>query len=84
MQRLLKKIYEAIYEVCKSMDSTIIKGGNFIRVRVLLDITLLLCHGHVVALGKEEQVGVNFKYECLPNLCYWCGRLTYDDKDCFV
>lgn len=24
---------------------------------------------------------ISFKYECLPNLCYWCGRVTHDDKD---
>ena len=25
---------------------------------------------------------MDFKYERLPNLCYWCGRLTHHDKDC--
>lgn len=25
---------------------------------------------------------VSFKYKRLPNLCYWCGQLTYDDRDC--
>lgn len=24
---------------------------------------------------------ISFKYECLPNLCYWCGRLTHGEKD---
>ena len=23
-----------------------------------------------------------FKYERLSNICYWCGRVTHDDKDC--
>lgn len=27
---------------------------------------------------------MNFRFERLPNLCYWCGRLTHDDKDCSV
>ena len=25
---------------------------------------------------------MSFKYERLPNLCYWCGQLSHDDKDC--
>ena len=25
---------------------------------------------------------MSFKYERLPNICYWCGRLTHDDRDC--
>ena len=25
---------------------------------------------------------ISFKYERLPNICYWCGRVTHDDKDC--
>ena len=25
---------------------------------------------------------MSFKYERLPNLCYWCGCLTHADKDC--
>lgn len=29
--------------------------------------------------GMESWV--NFKYECLPNICYWCERLIHHDKD---
>ena len=25
---------------------------------------------------------VPFKYERLPSLCFWCGCLTHDDRDC--
>ena len=25
---------------------------------------------------------MNFRYEHLPNICYWCGKLTHGDREC--
>ena len=25
---------------------------------------------------------MSFKYERLPNICYWCGCLNHGDRDC--
>lgn len=33
-----------------------------------------------MASGKEGWV--SFKYERLPNIFYWCGRLTHHDREC--
>lgn len=33
---------------------------------------------------KDKEGWVSFRYERLPNLCYWCGSLTHDDKDCVI
>ena len=57
-------------------------GGSFIRVRVLLDITQPLCRGRLLTLEDGKNLWVSLKYERLPNLCYWCGCLTHDDRDC--
>lgn len=32
--------------------------------------------------GTEGWVA--FQYERLPNLCFWCGLLTHDDKNCEI
>lgn len=45
------------------------------------DITSPLCRGRVITLPSSEKTWVNFKYEQLPSLCYWCGRLNHDDRD---
>ena len=64
------------------------EGGCFIRVRVTIDITKPLCRGRVVHLeggvggGGGGGVWVTFKFERLPNLCYWCGCLNHDDREC--
>ena len=57
-------------------------GGGFMRVRVLVDVSQPLCRGRVICLEDGKELWVSFKYEWLPNLCYWCGRLTHNDWDC--
>ena len=51
------------------------------RVRVIVDISQPLCCGRVVTLDDSRELCVSFKYERLPNLYYWCGRLTHTDRD---
>ena len=38
--------------------------------------------GRLITLENGKQIWISFKYERLPNLCYWCGCLTHDNKDC--
>ena len=52
------------------------------RVKVGLDITRPLSKGRMVSLGQGKEQWVSFKYERLPNICYWCGCLNHDDRDC--
>ena len=46
-----------------------------------LDISLPLCRGRLITLENGNKHWVSFKYEHLPNICYWCGRLGHNDKD---
>ena len=59
-------------------------GGNFMRVRVQLDITQPLCKGRKIWFGGEQDHWVSFKFERLPIFCYWCGQISHDDKDCTI
>ena len=65
-------------------DTSKMMGGNFMRVRVLIDIFQPLCRGRQVIFEDGLEGWIAFKYECLPNVCYWCGRLSHDDKDCIL
>ena len=38
----------------------------------------------MVSLDSGKELWVNFKYERLPNLCFWCGCLMHDDQDCHL
>ena len=59
-------------------------GGNFMRIRVQLDITQPLCRGRKIRLGGEQDHWVSFKFERLPIFCYWCGQISHDDRDCAI
>jgi hypothetical protein len=62
--------------------TTAANGGQAMRIRVSIDITKPLCRGRMAMLEKGREVWISFKYERLPNFCYWCGHVTHSDKDC--
>lgn len=57
------------------------EGGNFLRVRIKLDVTQPPSRGRNVSMGPNKEQWVSFKYKRLPNLYYWCGYLTHDDRN---
>ena len=65
-------------------DTSKMMGGNFMQVRVLIDISQPLCRGRQVTFEDGSEGWIGFKYECLPKVCYWCGQLSPDDKDCIL
>ena len=68
----------------RGAESEDYEGNNFMRVRVKIDVTKPLCRGRKIGLSNGEESWVSFKYEHMPNLCYWCGCLTHYDKECFI
>uniref|UniRef100_A0A2N9GDB5 Reverse transcriptase domain-containing protein n=1 Tax=Fagus sylvatica TaxID=28930 RepID=A0A2N9GDB5_FAGSY len=59
-----------------------VDGGQAMRIRVSIDITKPLCRGRKAVLEQGRETWISFKYERLPNYCYWCGHVTHSDKDC--
>ena len=72
---------ETVGKVINHPKRPIEDGGGFMRVWVLVDVSQPLCRGRVICLEDGKELWVSFKYERLPNLCYWCGRLTHNDRD---
>ena len=81
-RKVVEQICEAIGSIIHPPDALDSDGGSFIRVKVLVDISLPLCKGRLITLEDRREQWVSFKYKRLPNLCYWCGLLTYRDRDC--
>ena len=81
-KEVVENICDTIGEVIRSIGVTTEESGSFFSVRIAMDITQPLCRGRVITLENDSKSWVVFKYECLPNLCYWCRCLDHDDKDC--
>ena len=80
-QKVAEWICETIGTVTEAPVDAEVEGDGFIRVRVTLNISKPLCHGRVISLENGKELWVSFKYKRLPNMCYWCGCLTHDDRD---
>ena len=83
-KQVAENICDIVGEVHRLPESTEDDGGKFIRVRVRLDINLSLCRGRVITVENGKKSWVRFQYERLPNICYWCGSLNHNDRDCEV
>ena len=78
---IAKDICESIVVVDRSTEASKCEGGNYVRVRVTPNIYQPLCRGRVIKVEGGKKVWVNFRYERLPNICYWCGCFNHSDKD---
>lgn len=58
------------------------EGSTFMRIRVRVDTLKPLCRGRKIRSEEGEIGWIRFKYEQLPIICYWCGRISHSDKDC--
>ncbi len=76
----LASILGAVEQVLEGDDEQGREGC--IRARVRLDIHEPLCLGQKAHRADGKELWISFKYERLPNYCYWCGRLTHAEKDC--
>lgn len=62
----------------------ILVRGDFLRVRVEIDVSKPLCRGRRVLLNGDSEGWVSFKYEKMPNFCCWYGMVSHDDKECSI
>ncbi|XP_060969593.1 uncharacterized protein LOC133036849 [Cannabis sativa] len=77
--------HEYLHYAILDPDKTIIgKGiGPYLRMRILLDVNFPLRRGlnlQFIKTGREIIKWLFFKYERLPDFCYFCGKLDHTRK----
>ena len=77
-----EKLFVVVGTVWKDIDEGETDGGSFLRMKVTIDVNKPLCRGRLISLSHGEQSWVSFKYERLPNICYWYRCLNHGDRDC--
>ena len=60
------------------------EGGEFLRIRVVIDIKKPLPRCCKLWLEGEHVGWALLKFERLPNFCYWCGKVTHSERNCDV
>ena len=75
-------IRDMIGKVSRPKDIGEMKGGNFMRVKSRCQIKKPLYRGRKISWDQSGEGWAAFMYEHLPNICYWCGLVSHDDKDC--
>ena len=64
------KLGDTLGTVIRTRDTSDMRGGTFMRVRVSLNILEPIYHGRGVTFGQNSEGWVSFSYERLPNICY--------------
>lgn len=80
---IAKAIGNYVGEFVKA-DQSNFEGGRkeFMRVRIRIDITKPLHRRMKLKSKGGDWFWVDFKYERLPNFCFFCGILGHSDKLC--
>ena len=73
---------ETLGEVLTDEGEKEMVGGDFVWVRVRIDVSKPLSRGRRVVTDDGTKTWVSFKYKKLTNFCYWCGMVTHDEKEC--
>jgi hypothetical protein len=80
-ESLIKNLVEKKVGKCISVELNVQGIGNFVRVRVRLDVRLPLAR--VVTISREKQREFYaVKYEKIPRFCGFCGLLGHIHTEC--
>jgi hypothetical protein len=63
------------------VDEAGVGWGEFLRVRIVLDVTKPLSRGRFLKL-KDRTIWITFRYERIPRFCFRCGVIKHGVGGC--
>jgi hypothetical protein len=65
------------------VDEDGIGWGEYLRVRIVLDLTKPLSRGRFLHI-REKAIWITFKYEKIPRFCFKCGTIRHGGRGCIA
>jgi hypothetical protein len=63
------------------MDDEGVGWGEYLKVRIVLDLTKPLSRGRRLKL-RDRSIWITFKYEKIPRFCFNCGVIQHGSRSC--
>jgi hypothetical protein len=63
------------------VDEAGVGWGEFLRVRIVLDVTKPLLRGRFLKL-RDKTIWITFHYERIPRFCFMCGVIKHGGRGC--
>ena len=83
-ERRIKVMAESIGTFIKTDDSCTKEWTKSIRTKILMDLREPFIDEITLEKENGQVITLPVKYERLPNICYYCGRVGHVEKDCEV
>ncbi|KAJ8423269.1 hypothetical protein Cgig2_022153 [Carnegiea gigantea] len=78
----IKAMADAIGVHIKMDEDVIARWTKSLRFKVMVDLREPMVDEVHIRQDSGREVALQVKYERLPNICYYCGRLGHIEKDC--
>ncbi|XP_021749920.1 uncharacterized protein LOC110715641 [Chenopodium quinoa] len=79
---VMREVGDSLGGFVKIDDADPLGWGEFIRIKVLVEVHKPLRRGVFLAGGNGKAKWVDIKYERLSDFCFYCGILDHTDKEC--
>jgi hypothetical protein len=81
IESLVRNLIEKKVGKCLSVELDVQGMGNFVRIRVRLDVRLPLARVVTVSRDKQREFYI-LKYEKIPKFCAFCGLFGHIHTEC--
>jgi len=81
-EKRIKAMAESLGVPIKVDEGCVSGWTKSVRVKILMDLRDPFTDEITLEKGNGQEITLPVKYERLPNICYFCGRVGHVERDC--